>query len=171
MSLSDIANKLRTDALADPGNEKSTPLTHGASCHMRAEIVPDDMGDDSGLYQKVEWHLKIERVGQLPLEASKEYVAWLRELKTFRDEKYFNVPAQVEATMVPGKRKYAAVFVWTALVESELVPPQDTPRRAPRNHTTHVTPIPQNEREMEAWAATLGPGVRVRGVDVFTGEF
>lgn len=38
---------------------------------------------------------------------------------------------------------------------------------APREE---INPLPKDEKEMREWAQTLGQGVRVRNVDVFTGE-
>lgn len=161
MNLADIAHDLRADALAEPGQEQDQKLQHGASVHLRADVMGKVEGGT-----EIEWHFKVQRQGKMPLEASREYAAWLRELATFRDEKYFNVPAQVEARMLEtaNHRHYAAAMVWTEIVESV------TESKPSQTVAIEISPLPSTPEEMRAWAQTLGQGVQIRGVNVFTGE-
>lgn len=161
MSLSQIAAKLRTDALTAPGETFSEPLTHGASVHLRADIT-SDIGEDGTT--EIEFHFKVERTCKLSDEGTKEYTAWLRELDTFRNEKHFNVPPAIKPRMLRGKHKYAAVFIWTERVEIQL----------PKNPVKPVVdivmhPLPANDAEMETWALGLGQGIHIAGVNALTG--
>lgn len=159
MGLSQLEQRLRSRALDNPGDIQTETLAHGASCSLYIQWLTET---------EIEIHLRIERTGQLPLEGSKEYAAWLREIGTFRAEKFFNVPAHADTKMVPGKRKYAATMIWCETVERESVTFKYEQRH--REGVTRVSAIPQNYQEMDAWASTLGAGVRVSGIDVFTGE-
>ncbi len=102
---------------------------------------------DNGLYTLI-----IQR----PRKSKKPnaHLLWKREVETFaRDFGATNDP-QYTATIGNSETKYRAVVKWIEKVAS----PNDAHR------------IPQNEAEIAEWAKTLGQGVQIRGVDVFTGE-
>lgn len=138
-------------------------LSDIAECNMRAETI--DAAAEGA--PNLEWHLQIRRDGRLPTEDTPAYKRWLSELKTFCKPEYFNVPVDCKPTMQSSKHTYAAVFVWQEFVE-DIAPAKVMKRAAPTE--IHITPIPCTPEEIAAWARTLGQGVRIRNVNVFSGE-
>ena len=159
MKLSEIAETLKHDAFAHPGEMQSYPLGHGAECNLRAEFLAPT---------EVEWHLQIRRAGNLSAEDTPAHKRWLAELATFGKPEYFNIPSGCKPKMQRGKHSYAAVFVWTESVEPPDVQTATIAKRAPS--AVYIKPIPQTDDEIAAWARTLGRGVKITGVNVFTGE-
>lgn len=166
MKLSDIAESLRRDALAHLGEIQSQRLGQGAECNLRAELL-DDAAKGA---PNVEWHLQIKREGKLPTEDTPAYKRWLSELSTFCKQSYFNVPSHCKPAMQAGKHRYAAAFVWTEHAEIPSVSPAPAPIVNLVAKEIHITPIPSTPKEIAAWAKTLGQGVQIRNVNVFTGE-
>lgn len=79
---------------------------------------------------------------------------WQREVRTFAE--HFGATADPEYTAQLTKLTFPlfeAVVTWR---EQDAQPVG--------------SPLPQTPDEMQAWAKTLGPGVIIRHVNVFTGE-
>lgn len=102
---------------------------------------------DNGLYTLI-----IQR----PRKSKKPnaHLLWKNEVETFARDFGATNDSQYTATIGNSETQYRAVVKWF----EKFASPVDMYR------------LPQNEKEIEAWAKTLGQGVKIRNVNVFTGE-
>lgn len=80
---------------------------------------------------------------------------WKTEVETFARAFGAVSAAARRITIHSTAAQYRAVVKW---------------READTKTTRYAHPLPQNADELAAWALTLGPGVKIRHVDVVTGE-
>lgn len=144
MSLSQIATDMKTVARRTGTARRTMP--NGAALILTHKTNPEFEYFD----------LQITRHGKLPAPGTRGAKAWATELNTFA--KYF-VPAGATHSRVddkPTEASYSAHISWN-----------EYPDAAPVKHDNS---LPRTPEEIAAWAKTLGPGVKIRNVNVFTGE-
>lgn len=146
MSLSQIATDMKTTARRTGVARRAMP--NGAALILTHKTNPEFEYFD----------LQITRRGKLPAPGTRGAKAWATELNTFA--KYF-VPAGAIVSRVdeaPKDNSYSAHISWNEYAD---VPPE---------RATHNNLLPKTEEEIHAWAQSLGPGIKIRNVNVFTGE-
>lgn len=143
MSLSDIAAILRAAARQE-GHVERSPLPNGAQltldCNLKDRLA--------------NFTLRITRQGSAPVPGSRGDKARQTEIRTFA--KYFVPPGVAHtSTGVPAAERgtYCTVIEWTE-----------------PDQATRASALPKDDAEIRAWAQTLGPGIRITGVNVDTGE-
>ena len=141
MSLNQIAADMKTAARRQ-GKIVRNPLANGAQLTLECARVETQ---DTFL-------LTVTRAGNKPpAEGTKAGKAWQTELETFA--RFFcGTTARVVGKTKMLQGAYAATICWNE-------PAQDA-----------LGGIPQTLDEMKQWAQSLGPGVRITGVNVLTGE-
>jgi hypothetical protein len=144
MSLSQIATDMKTVARRTGAARRTMP--NGAALILTHKTNP----------QFEFFDLQVTRRGKLPAPGTRGAKAWATELSTFA--KYF-VPVGTTQSRVddkPTETSYSAHISWN-----------EYPDAAP---VKHEISLPRTPEEIAAWARTLGPGIKIRNVNVFTGE-
>lgn len=144
MSLTQIATDMKTAARRTGTARRTMP--NGAALQLTHKTNPEFEYFD----------LQITRRGKLPAPGTRGAKAWATELNTFA--KYF-VPAGTTHSRVDDKQaeiSYSAHLSWNEYPNAVNV--------------KHDNSLPRSPEEIAAWARTLGPGVKIRNVNVFTGE-
>lgn len=170
MSLTSIAEYMKRQARRN-GRILQTPLPKGASLILECVV-----GKTAETFT-----LTIMRRGIAPTAGSSAAAKWQTEIKTFA--KYF-VPEGVAYAETPATPQetprgfYAVCLKWDEALPGEQSKANEgqDPKAEPCPQTIKTQPpahdnsLPRTREEMAAWAATLGPGVHVTHVNVFTGE-
>lgn len=143
MSLSQIATDMKTVARRTGAARRTMP--NGAALILTHKTNP----------QFEFFDLQVTRRGKLPAPGTRGAKAWATELSTFA--KYFVPVGAVHSRVddAPKDNSYSAHISWNEYADS---PP------------ARFDGIPKTEEEIAAWARTLGPGIKIRNVNVFTGE-